>query len=105
MPPQPAPAPSSLSLSLTLTLLPPTLTLTLTLTLTFTLTPSLSPSLPLARPYYYGWYEPPPQMSLPEAFFSFVFGDGDPNAALRAARVQALAGAIRQNGGAVVGWG
>lgn len=54
------------------------------------------------RPYYYGWYAPPPQMSLPEAFFSFVFGDGDPNAALRAARVQALAGAIRQNGGAVV---
>ena len=41
-------------------------------------------------------------MSLPEAFFSFVFGDGDPNSALRAARVRALAGVIRQNGGAVV---
>jgi hypothetical protein len=54
------------------------------------------------RPYYYGWYQPPPQMSLPESFFSFVFGDGDPNAALRAARVQALAGVIRQSGGAVV---
>ena len=41
-------------------------------------------------------------MSLPESFFSFVFGDGDPNAALRAARVQALAGVIRESGGAVV---
>ena len=51
---------------------------------------------------YYGWWEPPPRMSLPEAFFSFVFGDGDPNSALRAARVRALAGVIRQNGGAVV---
>jgi len=54
------------------------------------------------RPYYYGWWEPPPQMSLPEAFFSFVFGDGDPNAALRAARVRAIADVIRANGGAVV---
>jgi len=54
------------------------------------------------RPYYYGWWEPPPQMSLPESFFSFVFGDGDPNAALRAARVRALADVIRASGGAVV---
>lgn len=54
------------------------------------------------RPYYYSWWEPPPRMSLPEAFFSFVFGDGDPNTALRAARVRALAGVVRANGGAVV---
>ena len=55
------------------------------------------------RPYYYySYWEPPPEMSLPEAFFSFVFGDGDPNTALRAARVRALAGVVRANGGAVV---
>ena len=29
--------------------------------------------------YSYGWFAPPPRMSLPEAIFSFVFGDGDPN--------------------------
>ena len=53
--------------------------------------------------YGYGWFSPPPRMSLPEAIFSFVFGDGDPNTALRAARVRALAEVIRANGGAVVG--
>merc|ERR1719399_2627866 len=52
--------------------------------------------------FYGGWFEPPPRMSLPEAIFSFVFGDGDPNVALRAARVRALAEVIRENGGAVV---
>ncbi len=52
--------------------------------------------------YGYGWFQPPPRMSLPEAIFSFVFGDGDPNAALRAARVRAMAEVIRANGGAVV---
>jgi hypothetical protein len=52
--------------------------------------------------YSYGWFEPPPRMSLPEAIFSFVFGDGDPNSALPAARVRAMANVIRRNGGAVV---
>jgi hypothetical protein len=51
--------------------------------------------------YGYGWFSPPPRMSLPEAIFSFVFGDGDPNVALRAARVRAMAEAIRTNGGAL----
>jgi len=52
--------------------------------------------------YSYGWFAPPPRMSLPEAIFSFVFGDGEPNVQLRAARVRALADVIRANGGAVV---
>ena len=52
--------------------------------------------------YRYGWFSPPPKMSLPEAIYSFVFGDGDPNTALRAARVRAMAEVIRSNGGAVV---
>jgi len=54
--------------------------------------------------YGFGWFEPPPKMSLslPEAIFSFVFGDGDPNVVLRAARLRALAGVIRSKGGAVV---
>ena len=52
--------------------------------------------------YRYGWFAPPPAMSLPEAIFSFVFGDGDPNAALRAARLRGMAEVIRTNGGAVV---
>jgi len=52
--------------------------------------------------YGYGWFAPPPKMSLPEAIFSFVFGDGDPNTALRAARLRAMAEVIRANGGAVV---
>ena len=52
--------------------------------------------------YYYGWFDPPPKMSLPEAIFSFCFGDGDPNKALRAVRVRALAETIRANGNAVV---
>jgi len=52
--------------------------------------------------YSYGWWEPPPRMSLPEAIFSFVFGDGDPNAALSAARTRGVADVIRANGGAVV---
>ena len=51
--------------------------------------------------YGYGWFAPPPRMSLPEAIFSFVFGDGDPNVALRAARVRAMAEVIRASGGAV----
>ena len=52
--------------------------------------------------YGYGWFSPPPRMSLPEAIFSFVFGDGDPNNQLRAARVRALSEVIRASGGAVV---
>jgi len=52
--------------------------------------------------YGYGWFAPPPRMSLPEAIFSFVFGDGDPNVSLRAARVRAMSEVIRSNGGAVV---
>ena len=36
------------------------------------------------------------------AIFSFVFGDGDPNVAIRAARLCAMAEVIRANGGAVV---
>ena len=44
---------------------------------------------------------PPPRLSLPEAIFSFVFGDGDPNKAAGAARLRAMAEAIRANGGAV----
>ena len=58
----------------------------------------------LPRPYYgyYGWFAPPPRMSLPEAIFSFVFGDGDPNQALRAARLRGLADVIKRNGGAAV---
>ena len=51
--------------------------------------------------YSYGWFAPPPRMSLPEAIFSFVFGDGDPNKAAGAARLRAMAEAIRANGGAV----
>ena len=32
--------------------------------------------------YGYGWFSPPPRMSLPEAIFSFVFGDGTRRRAL-----------------------
>ena len=58
--------------------------------------------LPRRNYRYYGWFAPPPRMSLPEAIFSFVFGDGDPNQALRAARLRGLADVIKRNGGAAV---
>lgn len=51
--------------------------------------------------YSYGWFAPPPRMTLPEAVFSFVFGDGDPNKAIGAARLRAMAEVIRSNSGAV----
>lgn len=41
------------------------------------------------------------RMSFLEAVFSFLFGDGDPNADLSDRRWQQLAGVIRNNGGAV----
>ncbi|MBD2185376.1 hypothetical protein H6S82_13565 [Planktothrix sp. FACHB-1355] len=43
-----------------------------------------------------------PQMNFLEAVFSFLFGDGNPNANLEARRWQEIATAIRNNGGAVV---
>jgi len=47
--------------------------------------------------------EPPPKMSFFEAVFSFVFGDGDPNAQLLSeARWQLIGETIAQNGGSVV---
>lgn len=52
--------------------------------------------------YGYGYFSPPPEMSLPEAIFSFVFGDGNPNAGMRPVRLKALAEVIRSNNGAVV---
>ena len=58
--------------------------------------------LPRRNYRYYGWFAPPPRMSLPEAIFSFVFGDGDPNQALRAARLRGLADVIKRNGGAAL---
>ncbi|MGV2829832.1 hypothetical protein [Myxosarcina sp. GI1(2024)] len=43
------------------------------------------------------------QMNFFEAIFSFLFGDGNPNADLEARRWQNIAGVIRDNNGAVVG--
>ncbi len=42
-----------------------------------------------------------PKLSFLEAVFSFLFGDGDPNAELEAQRWQAIATVIRNQGGAV----
>ncbi|NJL00041.1 MAG: hypothetical protein HC838_12965 [Spirulinaceae cyanobacterium RM2_2_10] len=42
-----------------------------------------------------------PKMSFLDAVFSFLFGDGDPNADLEQRRWQAIATVIRQSGGAV----
>jgi hypothetical protein len=57
------------------------------------------------RPYYgYGGRAAPPgppQLGLLEAVYSYVFGDGDPNASLDARAVAAAARAIRNSGGAV----
>lgn len=57
------------------------------------------------RPYYgYGGRaaaQGPPQMGLLEAVYSYVFGDGNPNANLDARAVAAAARAIRAQGGAV----
>ncbi|CAN0237810.1 unnamed protein product [Pylaiella littoralis] len=62
------------------------------------------------RPYY-GYYGTPvarggrrgdpEEMGLLESIFSFVFGDGDPNADMGQRRVEAAATLIRGNGGAV----
>jgi hypothetical protein len=43
----------------------------------------------------------PPQMGFLESVFSFLFGDGDPNADLEERRWRAIAQVIRQNGGVV----
>lgn len=43
------------------------------------------------------------QMNFFEAIFSFLFGDGNPNADLEARRWQTIGGVIRDNNGAVVG--
>lgn len=43
-----------------------------------------------------------PQLNFLEAVFSFLFGDGNPNANLEARRWQEIATVIRNNGGAVV---
>mmetsp|Transcript_105536 Transcript_105536/g.336065 ORF Transcript_105536/g.336065 Transcript_105536/m.336065 type:complete len:602 (+) Transcript_105536:72-1877(+) len=67
----------------------------------------------MPRPYgYYSYYggipvyeelcEPPPKMSFLESVFSFVFGDGDPNAQLDETRWQLIGECIAENGGAVV---
>eukprot|EP00903_Cladosiphon_okamuranus_P014661 g13591.t2 len=62
------------------------------------------------RPYYgyYGTPVPrggrrsdPEEMGLLESIFSFIFGDGDPNAGMDQRRVEAVATLIRGNGGAV----
>ena len=59
--------------------------------------------------YYrpYGYYampdkpRDPSEMGFLESVFSYIFGDGDPNAGLEAKRLQLAAAAIRTNGGAV----
>ncbi|CAK0848418.1 unnamed protein product [Prorocentrum cordatum] len=67
----------------------------------------------MPRPYGYRYYGfgmygysyprgPPPKMSFFESVFSFVFGDGDPNASLGEERWRLLAERIAANGGAVV---
>jgi hypothetical protein len=63
------------------------------------------------RPYgYYGYYgspsstsnnRDPEEMSFLESIFSFVFGDGNPNASLEERRLSLAASMIRQNNGAV----
>jgi hypothetical protein len=64
------------------------------------------------RPYgYYGYYgtaadnngrsRDPEEMSFLESIFSFVFGDGNPNASLEERRLSLAANMIRQNNGAV----
>jgi hypothetical protein len=61
------------------------------------------------RPYgYYGYYgqsdvdrRDPEQMGFLEAIFSFVFGDGNPNAGLEEKRLSLAAQMIRENKGAV----
>ncbi|WP_299415028.1 hypothetical protein [Acaryochloris sp. IP29b_bin.148] len=45
----------------------------------------------------------PDQMNVLEAIFSFLFGDGNPNANLEDRRWQAIGSVIRNNGGAVTG--
>ena len=57
------------------------------------------------RPYgAYGYYNTgrdPEEMSFLESVFSYVFGDGNPNAGLEEKRLALAANMIRQNGGAV----
>lgn len=47
-------------------------------------------------------YEPEESMNFLEAIFSFLFGDGNPNADLEERRWQTIGTVIRNNGGAVV---
>lgn len=47
-------------------------------------------------------YEAEPDMNFLEAIFSFLFGDGNPNADLEERRWQTIGTVIRNNGGAVV---
>jgi hypothetical protein len=63
-----------------------------------TLSPTLSPRSQTARRQQYE----PAEMSFLEAVFSFLFGDGDPNADLEERRWQSIATVIRNNGGAVI---
>jgi len=51
---------------------------------------------------YYGPSGPRGEMNFLEAVYSYVFGDGDPNADIDTKQVAAAAAAIRVNGGAVV---
>lgn len=44
----------------------------------------------------------PAEMGFLESCFSYIFGDGDPNAGLEEERYREIAGVIRRNGGAVV---
>lgn len=58
------------------------------------------------RPYgYFGYYgpnaRPPEQMGFLESVFSYIFGDGNPNAGLEERRLALAANMIRENGGAV----
>lgn len=58
------------------------------------------------RPYgyyggYYGGYKDPDEMGLLESIFSYIFGDGNPNADLEEERTRLAARVIRENGGAV----
>ncbi|MFQ3680161.1 MAG: hypothetical protein SNJ60_06615, partial [Pseudanabaenaceae cyanobacterium] len=61
---------------------------------------------PIFVPQYYEQRQSPtvaeePEMGFLEGVFSFLFGDGDPNANLETERYQAIASAIYVNGGAV----
>jgi len=56
------------------------------------------------RPYGYYYntpYRDPEEMGFLESVFSYIFGDGDPNARLEEERLSSATSMIRENGGAV----